>query len=172
MQLPQKYIFFTRIPCRTKAYTCRCPRYIFQSIRLTVEHIEKLILLFDNFEVINGGRNYASNFAWEQILRNLSMRKIDEHVDKHGVIIPQSENSWIKGFTGGSDEHAGIFIAKTSPNGVLADANMTFSWKLFGSEKVLLVEDIMIFSRSRLQYIKLRTIFSKTTSNNKFAEKV
>ncbi|MEJ5273064.1 MAG: phosphoesterase, partial [Spirochaetota bacterium] len=44
--------------------------------KLNISHIEKLILLFDNFEVINGGRNIEVNSFTKKLLSNLNEEKI------------------------------------------------------------------------------------------------
>jgi glycosyltransferase involved in cell wall biosynthesis len=80
--------------------------------RLTVEHLEKLILLFDVFEGINGARLGCSNTSWREILTNFTPYHIGELYRKYGIT-PFSQTPWIKGFTGGSDDHAGLFIGKT-----------------------------------------------------------
>ncbi len=80
--------------------------------RLTVEHLEKLILLFDVFEEVNGGRNEANNCGWTSILKALTPAHIMQLTEKYDIT-PISSNPWIKGFTGGSDDHAGIFNAKS-----------------------------------------------------------
>ena len=79
--------------------------------KLTIEHLEKLILLFDTFEGINGGRNANSNNIWMQSLKSLSPSTIENLYSKH-KIEPFSDASWIKGLTGGSDDHAGIFLGQ------------------------------------------------------------
>ncbi len=80
--------------------------------RLTFDIVEKLILLFDVFEEINGGRNPKNNLIWGQSLLNLTATDIDRLYDKHGIE-PFSDTPWQKGLTGGSDDHAGLFIAQT-----------------------------------------------------------
>ncbi|MBX2848202.1 MAG: glycosyltransferase [Acidiferrobacterales bacterium] len=80
-----------------------------QDGRLTFEHIEKLILLFDVFEVINGGSSERSNRLLHDYLRSLDDETLDELHAKH-KIRPISSDPWIKGFTGGSDDHTGILI--------------------------------------------------------------
>ena len=80
--------------------------------RLSMDVWEKLILMFDVFEGINGCRNPYFNYSWMEGLRNLSPQKIDQLYNKH-QIEPMSEDPWVKGFTGGSDDHAGLFIGKT-----------------------------------------------------------
>ncbi|MCE5299408.1 MAG: glycosyltransferase [Spirochaetia bacterium] len=80
--------------------------------RLTEQHLEKLILLFDTFEGINGSRDAYNNRQWSAVLSKLNPSYIDEIYRKHRIK-PFSDTPWIKGFTGGSDDHAGIFIGKT-----------------------------------------------------------
>ncbi len=80
--------------------------------RLTLEHIEKLIVLFDVFEGINGTRGLASNRLLQQVLGNLTAGDIDRLSAKHHLD-PWSADSWIKGQTGGSDDHAGLFAGYT-----------------------------------------------------------
>jgi len=80
--------------------------------RLSLEHLERLILLFDTFETINGGRGRADNVTWEQVLRNLTPCEIERLYRKYRIE-PYSQTPWIKGFTGGSDDHAGLFVGRT-----------------------------------------------------------
>jgi glycosyltransferase involved in cell wall biosynthesis len=80
--------------------------------KLTESHLEKFILLFDVFETINGSRDSASNRTWNRILGGLTPGFIDEIYDRHRIE-PLSPDPWVKGFTGGTDDHAGIFIGKT-----------------------------------------------------------
>ena len=80
--------------------------------KLTEAHLEKFILLFDVFEAINGSRDRASNVLWTRILSGLTPEFIGRIYDRHRIE-PMSADPWIKGFTGGTDDHAGIFIGKT-----------------------------------------------------------
>ncbi len=80
--------------------------------KLTIETLEKLILLFDVFEGINGARNQSYNRAWVRALHNLTPGHIDRLYNKYGIE-PWSNDPWIKGFTGGSDDHAGLFAGET-----------------------------------------------------------
>lgn len=80
--------------------------------RLTVEHIEKLILLFDVFEGINGTRGRIGNSTWQEVLRHLTPAHLAQLADKHRIE-PWGAESWVKGLTGGSDDHAGLFIGAT-----------------------------------------------------------
>jgi len=80
--------------------------------RLTKEHLEKLILLFDIFEVRNGSRSELHNNSWMSILGGLTENHINDLYAKHRIE-PISTTPWLKGFTGGSDDHAGLFAGKT-----------------------------------------------------------
>ena len=80
--------------------------------RLTLEHLEKLVLLFNNFEGRNGSRSTLHNDVLAQVLRELGPQDIRRLQEKHGLQ-PWGEIPWKKGLTGGSDDHAGIFIGKT-----------------------------------------------------------
>jgi len=80
--------------------------------RLRLEHVEKLILMFDIFEGINGGRNYVSNHHFLDIAQNLTPDHISRLQEKHQMET-MSDTPWIKGFTAGSDDHSGMFIGKT-----------------------------------------------------------
>lgn len=81
--------------------------------RLDMETLEKLILLFDIFEGLNGARGRYYNETWQTILRNLTPDKISSLKARYGIEQISAE-PWIKGFTGGSDDHAGLFIGQTS----------------------------------------------------------
>lgn len=81
--------------------------------RLTTETLEKLILLFDVFEGLNGARNRYYNETWQQILKSLTPERMKALSVKY-KIAPISWDPWIKGFTGGSDDHAGLFIGQTA----------------------------------------------------------
>ena len=80
--------------------------------KLKLAHLEKLILLFDHFEAINGGRNRINNETWMNILSQLTPNHISDLYNKHRID-PISDHPWEKGFTAGSDDHAGLFIGQT-----------------------------------------------------------
>ena len=80
--------------------------------KLTIDHLEKLILLFDVFEGINGARSEKGNDIWMSSLKALTPDKIAQLKKKHNIE-PFSETPWIKGLTGGSDDHAAMFIGRT-----------------------------------------------------------
>jgi glycosyltransferase involved in cell wall biosynthesis len=80
--------------------------------KLTVSHLEKLILLFDVFEGINGARGLFFNNAWMEILQQLTPARIEALKTRH-AIVPAGDEPWCKAFTAGSDDHSGLFIGTT-----------------------------------------------------------
>ncbi len=101
--------------------------------RLDLAHVEKLLLLFDIFEVINGGRDRTNNESLHDVLRNLTPAHIEALRCRHHLE-PASENAWVKGYTGGADDHAGIFAARTytmarsaAPEGFVQDVRARLS---------------------------------------------
>ena len=79
--------------------------------RLTLETIEKMLLLFDVFEVKNGSRSKIYNSLICDLVSSLNKHHIANLVDKHGIM-PYSQEPWEKSMVGGSDDHSGFFIAR------------------------------------------------------------
>jgi len=80
-----------------------------QDGKLAFEHIEKLVLLFDVFEVVNGGSNEQNNVCLYGYLQSLNQAKVGLLQQKYDIQ-PISDDPWVKGYTGGSDDHCGILI--------------------------------------------------------------
>jgi glycosyltransferase involved in cell wall biosynthesis/predicted metal-dependent phosphoesterase TrpH len=80
--------------------------------RLTLDHLEKLLVLFDVFEGINGTRGQEGNRVWQQVLQRFTPGDLARLSAKHHLD-PWGNDSWIKGQTGGSDDHAGLFAGHT-----------------------------------------------------------
>ncbi len=78
--------------------------------RLAVAHIEKLVLLFRHFEGLNGLRSSLLSEVARFAFGALTREKIDELANKH-AIGPTHAEPWRKVFTGGSDDHGGMFPA-------------------------------------------------------------
>ncbi len=78
--------------------------------KLATPHLEKLALLFRHFEGINGLRNALLSEVAQFALGGLTREKIDEFANRHGFA-PTHEEPWRKVFTGGSDDHGGMFPA-------------------------------------------------------------
>lgn len=77
---------------------------------LDATHIERLFLLFRNFEEVNGGRSRAFNGLISRLLDDLTPESIERLADKHDVT-PVGEKPWRRGRTGGSDDHTGLLLA-------------------------------------------------------------
>ena len=78
--------------------------------RLTSDHFEKFLLLFKNFE-LNGGRDTQLNDWLKAMLSQLTPKDLDNLADKHGIV-PALPSPWQKHFTGGSDDHSSLNIAR------------------------------------------------------------
>ena len=65
--------------------------------RLTIEHFEKLLLLFKNFE-LNGARDEQQNACLKRILSQLQPRDITQLTEKHRIV-PQFPVPWLKNLT-------------------------------------------------------------------------
>ncbi|SIQ60869.1 Predicted metal-dependent phosphoesterase TrpH, contains PHP domain [Alkalispirochaeta americana] len=79
---------------------------------LSPDHLEKFLLLFNHFEGINGARNRSFNQEWMNFLTSLEEERLEQLSKKHGIT-PVGTDPWIKGITGGSDDHAGLLIGRT-----------------------------------------------------------
>ena len=78
--------------------------------QLSVEHMEKLILLFNRFEGINGTRDPRACELSTLVLSHLTPEMIFEMADRHDLA-PWGDEPCKKTFTGGSDDHSGVYIA-------------------------------------------------------------
>jgi len=78
--------------------------------KLEASHLERLILLFKNFEGINGLRDALLSELAQNLFGQLTADKIDIYANKHNLA-PTHPEPWRKIFTGGSDDHGGKFVA-------------------------------------------------------------
>ncbi len=93
-----------------------------QDGKLRFSHIEKLVLLFDIFEVRNGGSSESANTGIQQYLQALTPQTLKRLSAKH-AITPLHSSSWRKGFTGGSDDHCGLLLGTTYTTATAKDVN-------------------------------------------------
>ncbi len=101
-----KYLFLENLPHSVAHATYAVNQ------KLTIDHLERLIILFDNFETINGCRSLISNRVLKNTLDQLDENKIKLLTLKHPI--PYSiPISCKKGYTGGSDDHSGLWIGHT-----------------------------------------------------------
>ena len=77
---------------------------------LTPDHIEKLIVMFERFEAINGSRHSRAGNLMTAIFQRLDAPLIAALADKH-KLVPSGATPWLKRFTGGSDDHSGVYAA-------------------------------------------------------------
>ena len=78
--------------------------------KLTLDHFEKFLLLFETFE-LNGAREEFQNRAISLIMESLTPRVIDMLAEKHDLE-PVFQEACKKGLTGGSDDHSSLNIAR------------------------------------------------------------
>ncbi len=79
--------------------------------KLTMEHFEKMLLLFKNFE-LNGTRDVLQNQCLRVILSNLDSTAIQSLAEKHGIE-PHFPEPWTKRLIAGSDDHSSLNIASS-----------------------------------------------------------
>ncbi|MBN1481697.1 hypothetical protein JXA70_15600 [candidate division KSB1 bacterium] len=77
---------------------------------LTMQHIEQMLLMFEIFEVKNGGKQMLPDNLFEHILNHLTPEKIWQLADKYDMI-PVGDFPWQKHAIAGSDDHGGIMIS-------------------------------------------------------------
>ena len=78
--------------------------------RLTVEHVEKLLVLFKRFEGINGGRAPRAAQIFQAIVAGLTPESIAALAERHRLD-PRDPEPWRKYLTAGSDDHGGLYVA-------------------------------------------------------------
>lgn len=80
--------------------------------RLSQWHVERLLLLFECFEGINGARPSAGNETVCSVIAALTDTHILELTGQHSIA-PASPSPWLKGLSGGSDDHSNLFVGQT-----------------------------------------------------------
>ena len=104
-------IYELRDYLRSEGILCSVAHPFFRvNERLTLAHLEKLLVLFDRFETINGVHDAGVGDRVREIVSSLTPDRAFELVDRHGIE-PWSTTPWRKSFTGGSDDHCGRFAA-------------------------------------------------------------
>jgi glycosyltransferase involved in cell wall biosynthesis len=79
---------------------------------LTIEHIEKAMLLCSAFEIQNGCRTRVVNDLTHSLLKSLTPEVVERLALKHGIA-PKGPTPWLKAVVGGSDDHSGINPGRT-----------------------------------------------------------
>jgi glycosyltransferase involved in cell wall biosynthesis len=93
------------------AHSLAHPLYI-QNGRLTRWHLDRCVLLFRCFETINGAHTGNHRRALDRYLATLTPAKVQRLVREHGIE-PLWPRVWLKGRTGGSDDHGLLNIGRT-----------------------------------------------------------
>ncbi len=82
--------------------------------RLSVDHVEKLVLLYKNWE-LNGDQTPAMNDILLRLVRGLGPLDIERLAAKHRLEekhrIAVCDEAWRKNFTSGSDDHSSLHLA-------------------------------------------------------------
>lgn len=78
--------------------------------KLSRDHVERLLLLFDNWELINGTRSRLSSELTREIATTYEGKALLKLADKHGFNKRQRKRI---GFSAGSDDHGGMDVGLT-----------------------------------------------------------
>lgn len=78
----------------------------------SLDHLERLLVLFDRFETRNGMHDRRINELLTAILAQLTPDMLADLAERHHLA-PRSAQPWAKTGTGGSDDHGGLFAATT-----------------------------------------------------------
>ncbi|EGY25031.1 glycosyl transferases group 1 family protein [Desulfovibrio sp. A2] len=79
--------------------------------RLTLDHMERLLLLFRVFE-LNGSRDDFQNGILRAIVQGLTPADMDAMADRQDMA-PRMERPWVKHLMAGSDDHSSLNIARS-----------------------------------------------------------
>ena len=96
--------------------------------KLTINHVEKCMLLFNHFE-LNGDEDHYVNEIVKTIAANMTQDKLEAIADRQGIR-PYGERPWEKCLVGGSDDHSGLNIARAYTE-IEKASNLQEFWKNF-----------------------------------------
>lgn len=90
------------------------PLYYYSKEIPPIDFFEKMSLLFERFEVLNGQRDTWQNMLTKLWIDRLTPDIIDEYAKKYNVdLFKYSDKPYHKRISGGSDSHIGLFAGKT-----------------------------------------------------------
>ncbi len=91
------------------------PLFLYHEKRaLSMDVYEKLALMFERFEVVNGQRDVLQNMLVASWLQGLDEEKLESWSKKHGIPTNRwCENPYRKRMSGGSDDHFSLFVGTT-----------------------------------------------------------
>uniref|UniRef100_A0A7V5XEW3 Glycosyltransferase n=1 Tax=Thermodesulfobacterium geofontis TaxID=1295609 RepID=A0A7V5XEW3_9BACT len=106
------YEFTTYLKEKDIPHSLAHPLYSVQGSQITVSLVEKFVLLFDNWEIINGTRGERLKTLEEKLARTYDgWDKIYKLEEKYGLKSLRSRPNI--GFTAGTDDHGGLDVGKT-----------------------------------------------------------
>lgn len=80
----------------------------------SLDFFNKMALIFERFEVVNGQRDTWQNLLVKVWLETLTKENIDTYANKFGINpLQYCKNPYQKSFSGGSDSHIGLFAGLT-----------------------------------------------------------
>lgn len=81
---------------------------------ISMEFFDKMVLIFERFEVLNGQRDTWQNMLVKEWICNITADEIDKLALKYRInLTDYCENPYRKSLSGGSDSHMGIFAGRT-----------------------------------------------------------
>lgn len=78
--------------------------------RLSLAQLERCLLLFRRFELVNGSRDARASELFRAVIASLDEPAIERLADRHGIE-PVGPVPWRKRFVAGSDDHCGLYVA-------------------------------------------------------------
>jgi len=113
LQALRRSVYAFRDYVREKGILCTVAHPLFRvNDRLTLDHVEKLIVLFDRFEALNGMHDRRANGMVRALFGSLSSDVVLDLAERHRLE-PFGATPWEKTFTGGSDDHGGLYLGTT-----------------------------------------------------------
>ena len=103
------YAFVDYLDWEDVAHFVAHPLYVPRGT-MTLAVFEKLLLLFNAFEVCNGARPARLNTPVADVVAALTPWHIEELANRHAME-PRGPLPWLKARVGGSDDHTGLFTA-------------------------------------------------------------
>lgn len=105
------YAFAHWLRENTLAHALAHPLYV-QNGRFNEWHLERCALLFRAFETLNGAHSGAHRTVLERWMAGLTPARVEELAARHRLA-PLWARAWLKGVTGGSDDHALLNVGQT-----------------------------------------------------------
>jgi predicted metal-dependent phosphoesterase TrpH len=123
------YEFVAYLKAKNIAHSLAHPLYSVQNTKITKSLVEKFVLLFDNWEVINGTRGENLSELEEKLARLYDgWEKIHQLEEKYKIKSLRTR-PYIS-FTAGSDDHGGMDVGRT-----WTEAQALFKGRVFASLK-------------------------------------